>query len=139
MVGCVRPGTAALACGIERSGDLLVAESGLAGGGGQGAEVGGRVGVQGAVGGPEQAGVAIALALAGDPPGQTAEVLAVGLRVVRSLGLALGLQVPDDGIPVQAAAPAGGLDQLVGLAVDLGGRGEDVTAVGAEVEVPAGQ
>src|ERR1700733_7329909 len=132
MVGCVRPGTAALACGIERSGDLLVAESGLAGGGGQGAEVGGRVRVQGAVGGPEQAGVAVALALAGDPPGQAADVLTVGLGVPGPLGLALGLQVLDDRVPVQAAAAAGGCDELVGLATDLVGRGEDIAALGAE-------
>ena len=31
------------------------------------------------------------------------------------------------------------LDELVGLAVDLGGRGEDVAALGAEVQVVAGQ
>ena len=79
----------------------------LAGGGGQGAEVGGRVGVQGAVGGPEQAGVAVAFDLAGDPPGQVAEVLAAGLGVPGRQGLALGLQVPDDGVPVQGAAAAG--------------------------------
>ena len=34
---------------------------------------------------------------------------------------------------------AGSADQPVGLAADLGGRGQDVAAVGAEVEVVAGQ
>ena len=71
-----------LACltrGIESAGDFWVGEAGLAGGGSQGAQVGGGVGVQGAVGGPVQAGVAVAFALAGDPAGQVAEVKADGL------------------------------------------------------------
>ena len=33
----------------------------------------------------------------------------------------------------------GGLEELVGLAADLGGRGEDVAAGGAEVQVVRGQ
>ena len=76
VVGCGRAGLAGFAGGVQGAGDLPLAEAGLAGGGGQGAEVGGRVGVQGAVGGPEQAGVAVAFGLAGDPPGQAAEVAA---------------------------------------------------------------
>src|SRR6185437_13864675 len=55
--------------GPEGSGDLGLGEACLAGGGGQRAEVGGVVGFQGAVGGPEQAVVAVDFALAGDPPG----------------------------------------------------------------------
>ncbi len=58
---------------------------GLSGGGGQGAEVGGRVGFQGAVGGPLQADVAVAFGSGGDPAGQVAEVPAGGLRLPRGL------------------------------------------------------
>src|ERR1035441_7194715 len=61
--------------GIEGPGDLGHAEAGAPSGGGQGVQVSGRVGVQGAVGGPEQAGVAVAFGLAGDPAGQVADVL----------------------------------------------------------------
>src|ERR1019366_7762439 len=70
VAGCVGAGTAAFAGGVEGSGDLPLVQAGLAGGGGQGAEVGGGVGVQGAVGGPEQAGVAGAFGVAGGPPSQ---------------------------------------------------------------------
>ena len=41
--------------------------------------------------------------------------------------------------PVQAAVAVELLDEPVGLAVDLGGRGQDVAALGAEVQVVAGQ
>ena len=130
---------ACLAGGVEGAGDLRFVEAGLAGGGGQGAQVGGGVGVQGAVGGPVQAGVAVAFGLAGDPAGQLAE------RTVRSLGrcwallVPLGFQESGDRGPVQAAVAVEFLDEPVGLAVDLGGRGEDVAALGAEVQVVAGQ
>ena len=70
IVGSGRAGLTGPAGGIEGPGDLAVAQAGLAGGGDQRAEVGGRVGVQGAVGGPEQACVAVPFGLAGDPPGQ---------------------------------------------------------------------
>jgi hypothetical protein len=60
--------------GVQGPGDLPLAQAGLAGRGGQGGKVGGRVGVQGPVGGPEQARVAVPLLLAGDPSGQVAQV-----------------------------------------------------------------
>ena len=134
-----RRGTAGSAGGVQGAGDLLVAEAGLAGGDGQGAEVGGRVGVEGAVGGPEQARVAVSLGLAGDPAGQVGQVEAGSRARLRRCWLALGFEQPGDCVPVQAAAAAGPGDELVGLAVDLGGRGEDVSAVRPEVEVVAGQ
>ena len=59
--------------GVQGPGDLRFAEAGLAGGGGQQAQVGGRVGVQGAVGGPEQARVAVPLGPGGDPAGQVVQ------------------------------------------------------------------
>ena len=55
------------------------AQADLAGGGGQGVQVGGGVGAQGAVGSPEQAGVAVPLGLAGDPAGQLPERMVWGL------------------------------------------------------------
>jgi len=70
IVGSGRARLTGPAGGIKGSGDLPVAQADLAGGGGQRAEVGGRVGVQGAVGGPEQARVAVAFGLAGDPSGR---------------------------------------------------------------------
>ena len=130
---------ACLAGGVEGAGDLRFVEAGLAGGGGQGAQVGGGVGVQGAVGGPVQAGVAVAFGLAGDPAGQLAERTVWGLARGRALLVPLGFQESGDRGPVQAAAAAEFLDEPVGLAVDLGGRGEDVAALGAEVQVVAGQ
>ena len=68
-------GLGGAAGGVEGAGDLGFVEAGLAGGGGQRAEVGGVVGFQGAVGGPEQAGVAVALGLGGDPAGQRVDPL----------------------------------------------------------------
>ena len=76
VVGRIRVGLAGSAGGVQGPGDFLVLEAGVAGGGGQGAQVGGRVGLQGAVGGPEQAGVAVALGLGGDPAGQVVQRLA---------------------------------------------------------------
>ena len=111
----------------------------MAGGGGQGAQVGGRVGLQGAVGGPEQAGVAVAFGLAGDPAGQVVEGLVRGRAGLGALLLPLGLQQLGDGVPVEGAVGAGGLEELVGVAADVGGRGEDVAAGGAEVQVTVGQ
>ena len=103
MVRCRRAGLAASAGGVEGAGDLLVAEAGLAGGGGEGAEVGGGVGVEGAVGGPEQARVAVAFVLAGDPAGQVAQV-AIGRAARLGPGdLPLGFQQSGDRGPVQAA------------------------------------
>ena len=130
---------ACLARGVEGAGDLRLVQAGLAGGGGQGAQVGGGVGVEGAVGGPVQAGVAVAFGLAGDPAGQLAERAVRGLARCRALLVPLGFQERGDCGPVQAAVAAELLDEPVGLAVYLGGRGEDVAALGAEVQVVAGQ
>src|SRR6266851_4610531 len=128
-----------LAGGVEGAGDLWFVEAGLAGGDGQRAQVGGGVGIQGAVGGPVQTGVAVAFGLAGDPAGQRAERTVWGLTRCRALLVPLGFQESGDCGPVQAAVAAGFLDEPVGFAVDLGGRCEDVAAVGAEVQVVAGQ
>ena len=111
----------------------------MAGGGGQGAQVGGRVGFQGAVGGPEQAGVAVAFGLGGDPAGQPLEGMVGGRAGLGALLLPLGLQQLGDGVPVEGAVGAGGLEELVGVAADVGGRGQDVAAGGAEVQVAVGQ
>src|SRR5271165_5008812 len=53
-LGLVVTGLACLAGGVEGAGDLRLVQAGLAGGG-QGAQVGGGVGVEGTVGGPVQA------------------------------------------------------------------------------------
>ena len=50
-----------------------------------------------------------------------------------------GFEQAGDLAPVQAAGPGLVPDDPVGLAADAGGRGEDVAALGAEVEVMAGQ
>ena len=92
MIGRDGTGLAGSAGGVQGPGDFLVVESGVAGGGGQGAQVGGRVGFQGAVGGPEQAGVAVAFGLGCDPAGQVVEGLVVGRAGLGALLLPLGLQ-----------------------------------------------
>ena len=86
VVGRVRAPLAGPAGGVQGPGDLGVAEAGLAGGGGQRAQVGGGVGLEGAVGGPEQAGVAVAFGLGGDPAGQVAEIPVRGPGAVRAAG-----------------------------------------------------
>ena len=73
VIGRGGAGRAGPAGGVQGPGDLLVVEAGVAGGGGQGAQVGGRVGFQGAVGGPEQAGVAVAFGLGWRPSGPALE------------------------------------------------------------------
>src|SRR5579859_5952474 len=103
VVGRDAAGLAGSAGGVQGSGDLLVFEAGLAGGGGQGAEVGGWVGVEGAVGGPEQACVAVALLLAGDPPGEMAQVVVGSLARLRPGDLPMGLEQLGCRVPVQAA------------------------------------
>src|ERR1035441_5289448 len=79
----VRAWLACPAGGVEGPGDLGFVEAGVPGGGGQGGQVGGRIGVQGAVGRPEQASVAVPLGLAGDPAGQVADVLGGGRARLR--------------------------------------------------------
>src|SRR5580692_5025762 len=74
VIGRDVAGLAGSAGGVQGAGDLLAVQAGLAGGACQEAEVGGGVGFEGAVGGPEQASVAVAFGLAGDPPGQVAQV-----------------------------------------------------------------
>jgi hypothetical protein len=101
--GIFRSGVAGPAGGVQGAGDFRFAEAGLAGGGGQLVQVGGRVGVQGAVGGPEQAGVAVALGLGCDPPDQAGDPVAGERAAGWLLVLAVGFQEPDDCLPVQAA------------------------------------
>ena len=130
VVGMAGLAAAGAAGGVQGPGDFGLGQAGLAGSVGELAQVGGGVGFQGAVGGPEQAGVAVAFGLGGDPAGQVAYVMAraLAMRLLRQERLALGFQQPGDGGPVQAALAAGLADELVGLAVDLGGRGQDVPA-----------
>ena len=109
VIGRFGVGLAGAAGGVQGPGDLGVGQAGLAGGGGQRAQVGGGVGFQGAVGGPEQAGVAVAFGLGGDPAGQVAQVTVRGRTGFGSLVLPGGLQEPGDGGPVEAAVAAGGL------------------------------
>jgi len=139
VVGRGGTGLAGPAGGVQGPGDLLVVEAGVAGGGGQGAQVGRRVGLERAVGGPEQARVAVALGLAGDPAGQAVEGMTGGRAGLGPLPLPLGLQQLGDGLPVEGAVGAGGLEELVGVAADVGGRGQDVAAGGAEVQMVRGQ
>ena len=84
-------GLAGAAGGVQGPGDLGVGQAGLAGGVGQRAQVGGGVGLQGAVGGPEQAGVAVAFGLGGDPAGQVAQVTVRGRARLRAAGAAAGV------------------------------------------------
>ena len=63
----------------------------------------------------------------------------MGRAPFRFLLVPLGFQEPGDCGPVQAAVAAEPLDEPVGLSADLGRRGENVAALGAEVEVVAGQ
>ena len=104
VVGRIGVDRAGPAGGVQGPGDLGVVESGVAGGGGQRAQVGGRVGFQGAVGGPEQARVAVAFLLAGDPAGQMAQGLVRGQPGLEALLLPTGLQQLGDGVPVEVAA-----------------------------------
>ena len=116
----------------------------MPGGGGQGAEVGGGVGFEGPVGGPEQAVVAVAFALGGEPAGERHDLLlrcraGAGFRRCAGRVLAGGLEEAGGGGPVQGAPCLAGRGVLVGAAADLGGRGQDVAAVGQEVDVAGGE
>ena len=91
VIGRVGTGLAGSAGGVQGPGDLGVVEAGVAGGGGQGAQVGGRVGLQGAVGGPEQARVAVAFGLGGDPAGQAVQGLVGGRAGLGALLVAAGV------------------------------------------------
>ena len=106
VIGRSGVGRAGSAGGVQGPGDLLVVEAGVAGGGGQGAQVGGRVGLQGAVGGPEQARVAVAFGLGGDPAGQVVQGLVRGRAGLGALLLPVGLQQLGDGVPVEGAVGA---------------------------------
>jgi hypothetical protein len=91
-------GLAGAAGGVQGAGDLGFAQAGLAGGGGQLGQVGGRVGVQGAVGGPEQAGVAVALFLGGDPADQPGDPVVRERAGGGLLVLAFGFEQADGGV-----------------------------------------
>ena len=78
-------------------------------------------------------------ALAGDPAGQVAQILAGGRARLGPGDLPLRFQQRGDRGPVQAAVGLHRPDEPVGLAVDLGRRGQDVAAAGAEVQVMGGQ
>src|SRR5205807_781995 len=114
-------------------------EAGLAGGVGQRAQVDGGVSLEGAVGGPVQAGVAVPLPLAGEPAGQDVQVPVRGRAGISALPLRLGGQRAAGVLPAQGAVAGGGSPRQVGVAVDLGGRGQDVAAGRAEVHVVGGQ
>ena len=73
-----------------------------------------------------------------DPGGEVAQVAAPGPGRLDGR-VALGFEQAGDLGPVQAAGGVLVADDLVGPAADLGRRGEDVAAVGAEVQVVAGQ
>ena len=91
-----RVSTAGAAGGLEGAGDLRFGEARLPGGHSQGAKVGGVVGFQGAVSGPEQADVPVALRLGGDPAGQRAHPFPRGKTRCRLwLLLARGFEEPD--------------------------------------------
>jgi hypothetical protein len=139
VVGLAGVGAGGVAGGVQGPGDLGVEQAGLAGGVGEFAQVGGGVGFQGTVGGPEQAGVAVAFGLGGDPAGQAAQVAGGGLGLAGLLAVEFGLQETGDSGPIQAGVAAGLADELVGVTVDLGGRGQDIAACGVEVQVVAGQ
>src|SRR5712691_5512084 len=139
VIGRLGVGPAGAAGGVQGPGDLGVGQAGLAGGVGELAQVGGGVGFQGAVGGPEQPGVAVAFGLGGDPAGRVAQVAVGGLGLAGLRVVGFGVQELGDGGPVQAGVAAGLADELVGMAVYLGGRGQDVAALGAEVQVVRGQ
>src|SRR6266487_5247956 len=80
--------------GVQGGADFAVVESGMPGGDGQRGQVGRLVGVEGAVRGPEQARVTVALVEAGDPADQAVDfprlvVLPTGAGLGR-LGRGLG-------------------------------------------------
>ena len=84
-------GLADTAGGVEGAGDFRLAEAGLAGGRGERAQIGGGIGVERAVGGPVQTGVAVAFGLAGDPVGQLAEPAVSGVAGRRVFVVSLGI------------------------------------------------
>ena len=98
-------------------------------------------GFGGAAGGPEQAVVAVWLSGA-SPATQRGEVAQVPALGAGRPGGGLALRVRAGATALsQSRLPGFGLvaDEPVGPAGDLGGRGEDVAALGAEVQVVAGQ
>ena len=124
--------------GVQGPGDLLVAEAGLAGGDRQGTEIGGRSASRARLAAQNRPALRF-------PSGWLATHWARWVRSrpragrVHRVLAAAGVPEAGDCIPVQAAAAAGPGDEVVGLAVHLGGRGHDVAACGAEVQVVAGQ
>jgi hypothetical protein len=127
----------AAAGGGEGTADLWFVQPRVAGCIGQLAEVG-RACFQGAAGRPEQAVVPAAFRQPGHPAGQAAGVRRP-LGGALAAALRLGIEQPGDRGPVQPGLALVVLEQPVGPAGDLGGRGEDVAAAGAEVQVMGGQ
>jgi hypothetical protein len=99
---------------------------------------GGLVGFYGVAGGPVKAGVAVAFLEAPDPRGQVAEVAGHRSRGPGRPGPP-GVQQAGHSGAVQASGLRLVCDEPVGPAVDLGWRGQDVPAAGAEVQVLARQ
>src|SRR5262249_22617639 len=97
-------------------------------------------GFGGAAGGPEQAVVAVVAVgrQRGDPGGEVAQVRVLSCGQAGG-GVPLGFEQAGDLVPVQAAGGVPMVDDPVGLAANLGGRGDDVAAVGAEIQVLTGQ
>src|SRR5690348_2783024 len=117
----------------NRRGDLAVGEPGPPRGVREVGQDGLVAGFGGAAGGPEQAVVPVALVLPFHPGGEVAQVAALTFGWPRGR-VPFGLEQAGDLVPVQVAGLVPVADDLVGLAADLGGRGEDVTAPGAEVQ-----
>src|SRR5262249_35754084 len=122
----------------DRRGDLAVGEPGRPGCGHEFGQDGFVAGFGGTAGGPEQAVVPVALVLLLDPGGEVAQVAALNPGRAGG-GVAFGFEQAGDLAPIQAAGLLAVADDLVGPAAYLGGRGDDVAALGAKVKVVARQ
>src|SRR5205823_5167153 len=122
----------------DRRSDLPVGEPGGPGRVGEFGQDRLVAGFGGAAGGPEQAVVPVALVLPFDPGGEATQLAALGPGWPDG-GALLGFDQAGDLVPVQAPGLAAVADDPVRPAADLGGRGEDVAAPGAEVQVLPGQ
>ena len=113
----------------DRRGDLAVGEAGRPGGRREVGEHRLVSGLGGAAGGPEQAVVAVALVLLGHPGGEAAQIPAVGRwragRATWRLRFEQAVTLSQSRPPRPGLVP----DEPVGLAADLGRRGEDVAAL----------
>src|SRR5207244_5388591 len=122
---------------LDGRGDLPVGQPGGAGRGRELGQDGLVAGFGGAAGGPEQAVVPVSFVLLLDPGGEVAQVAALDPGWLRD-GIASGFEQAGDLGPVEAAGGVPLADDPVGPAADLGGWGDDVAALGAEVQVVAG-